>query len=139
MAKDGAYGWSLNDDFNGFELMQSLTMRCRCDCGQPHQRVADQSRSVLLGRLDVLRGAGTGLSCATVLSLNRVVNFLAVYRDRLGRFNAEADFVPSDVYKLYEGWDYEKWQEYKDESFVISSLKVNNVKKYLSPAPAIVQ
>lgn len=50
------------------------------------------------GWTNVLRSPRTGLGCAAIFSLNRIVDFLAVNRNRLGRFNAETYFVSAYVH-----------------------------------------
>ena len=73
-------------------------------CHQPHYdqpnwglRETTTTDSVFLGRLDIFGRARPGLSRAAILSLNRIVNFLAVDRDRLRSLDSEADFVAPDI------------------------------------------
>jgi hypothetical protein len=52
---------------------------------------------LVAGRLHVFRRASTRLSCAAILSLDRIVHFLAMHRDTLGGFDTQADFVTANV------------------------------------------
>lgn len=60
-------------------------------------------RPIFARRPLILRGPngprhlGIGFGSPTVFTLDRLVHFLAVYRYRLGGFNAKPDFIPSDV------------------------------------------
>lgn len=47
--------------------------------------------------LNIFGGARASLTCATVLSLDGVIDFLSVHRNGLWRLDAEANFVAADV------------------------------------------
>ena len=47
------------------------------------------------------------------------------------------DFITGDGYEMFKGWNYENWRESKDETYIISEIKVETVKKYLAPGDRI--